>query len=74
MSDFMKFLYASYIKPQIDAAPKGEYEYPFSLLCDELDHDLKAEYEKALEYASIHAFALGLRTGQGLSECFSAKY
>jgi len=66
MSDFMKFLYASYIKPQIDAAPKGEYEQPFSLLQDELDNGLRAGYEQALEFASVHAFLLGLRTGQGL--------
>ena len=25
MSDFMKWLYAHYIKPQIDASPRGEY-------------------------------------------------
>ncbi len=74
MSDFMKFLYASYIKPQIDAAPKGEYEQPLSLIENCLDTHDRENYEKALEFASIHAFALGLRTGRGLSECFSAKY
>ncbi len=72
MSDFMKFLYANYIKPQIDAAPKGEYEQPLSLLDSGLDSHDRESYEKALEFASIHAFALGLRTGQGLSDCFSA--
>jgi len=66
MSDFMKFLYASYIKPQIDAAPKGEYEQSFSLLQDELDNGLRAGCEQALEFAAVHAFLLGLRTGQGL--------
>ena len=26
MSDFMKWLYAHYIRPQLDAAPQEEYE------------------------------------------------
>ena len=32
MSDFMKWLYAHYIRPQIDAAPQGDYEFWFSLM------------------------------------------
>ena len=32
MSDFMKWLYAHYIRPQLDAAPLDGYEMPLSLL------------------------------------------
>ena len=31
MSDFMKWLYAHYIRPQLDAAPPDDYEMPLSL-------------------------------------------
>ena len=36
MSDFMKWLYAHYIRPQLDAAPPDDYEMPLSLLEGEL--------------------------------------
>ena len=32
MSDFMQWLYAHYIRPQLDAAPLDGYEMPLSLL------------------------------------------
>ena len=32
MSDFMKWLYAHYIRPQLDAAPPDDYEMPLSPL------------------------------------------
>ena len=35
MSDFMKWLYASYIKPQIDASPRGEYAEALSVVENE---------------------------------------
>ncbi len=72
MSDFMKWLYASYIKPQLDAAPQGEYEMAFSLLEGGLEYSYRESMEKAMEFTALHAFALGLRTGRGLSDCFSA--
>ena len=36
MSDFMKWLYANYIKPHLDAIPRGDYEPDFYLLEDEV--------------------------------------
>ena len=36
MSDFMKWLYAHYIRPQLDAAPQEEYEINLSFLDSEL--------------------------------------
>ena len=66
MSDFMKWLYAHYIRPQLDAAPPDDYEMPLSLLEGELTSEMAADYEKAREFTAIHAFLLGLRTGRGL--------
>jgi len=67
MSDFMKWLYTSYIKPQINAAPKGDYEFWLSLMDSGLDPNCQEEFEKTLEFTAIHAFLLGLRTGEGLA-------
>ena len=67
MSDFMKWLYAHYIKPQLDAAPQDEYEMWISLMDGDLEHQFREEYEKTLEFTAIHAFLLGLRTGAGLA-------
>lgn len=67
MSDFMKWLYAHYIRPQIDAAPQGDYEFWFSLMDSELDSNGHEAYEKNMEFTAIHAFLLGPRTGEGLS-------
>ena len=66
MSDFMQWLYALYIRPQLDAAPLDGYEMPLSLLEGELTAEMTADYEKAREFTAIHAFLLGLRTGRGL--------
>ncbi len=72
MSDFMKWLYAHYIKPQIDAAPQGEYAEALSVVENEIIPHMKADYEKAAEFAALHAFHLGLRTGKGLADSFTA--
>ena len=66
MSDFMKWLYANYIRPQLDAAPQEEYEINLSFLDSELPVELAADCERAREFTAIHAFLLGLRTGRGL--------
>ena len=68
MSDFMKWLYAHYIKPQIDASPRGEYSEALSVIENEIVPHTKPDYDKAAEFTAIHAFLLGLRTGQGLSD------
>lgn len=68
MSDFLKMFYAQYIKPQIDQAPQEEYEMHLSLMENELGYHALESYEKTLEFTAIHAFLLGLRTGQGLPQ------
>jgi len=67
MSDFMKWLYANYIKPQIDAAPKGGYAYPIDALVNDLRPSDQEELAKTLEFTAIQAFLLGMRTGEGLA-------
>ena len=68
MSDFMKWLYAQYIKPQLNAAPREEYESDLDLLRNSLERPYWQSYEKAIEFTAAHAFLLGLRTGKGLSD------
>ena len=70
MSDFMKWLYANYIKPYLDTIPQGEYKSDFYLLEDEIVSAIADSFSKAQEFTATHAFLLGLRTGQGLSDSF----
>lgn len=72
MTDFMKWLYAHYIQPEVAAAPHGDYEMYFSLLENELEPPCWEAYQKALEFAAAHAFELGVRTGCGLDKTFTA--
>jgi len=65
MSDFMKWLCANYIKPQIAAAPCGEHETAFSLLEGELKYPCRESLKKAMEFQALQAFLLGMRTGEG---------
>ena len=66
MSDFMKWLYANYIGPQVKTASQEDYEMHLSLLENCLEPDLAVSYKKTQEFIAIHAFLLGLRTGRGL--------
>ena len=68
MSDFMPWLYTHYIKPQIDAAPRGDYSYLMDALGNILRPSERRELDKTLEFTAIQAFILGLRTGKGLAE------
>ncbi len=66
MSDFMKWLYGSYIRPQLEKAPPGEYELHLSIMENDLEPYLAESRARELEFTAIHAFLLGLRTGRGL--------
>ena len=72
MSDFMKWLYANYIKPHLDTIPKGDYEPDFYLLEDDISPETCGSFSKTQELTAAHAFLLGLRTGQGLSDSLQA--
>ncbi|WP_298029752.1 hypothetical protein [uncultured Dysosmobacter sp.] len=66
MSDFMKWLYIHYIKPYLDTVPQDDYFFWLSLMDSVMTPDMREKFEKCQEFAAIHAFLLGLRTGQGL--------
>lgn len=66
MNDFMQWLYANYIKPQIDTKDISAYEMSLSLMDTNLNEYLKSQYGRVLEFYASHAFLLGLRTGAGL--------
>ena len=72
MTDFMRWLYASYIWPYLKVQDETGYETPLSLMDTCLDSELKKEYRRTLEFYAGHAFLLGLRTGVGLGEEISA--
>ena len=67
MNDFMKWLYADYIKPNLDKQDISAYETSLSLMDTCLDEHLKMQYDRTLEFYASHAFLLGLRTGAGLA-------
>ena len=67
MSDFMLWLHANYIRPQLDAVPPEGYSAHFDLVKNELPPFAWEELDKCLEFTAIHAFALGFRTGKGLA-------
>lgn len=66
MSDFMLWLHANYIRPQLDAVEKDEYEFDFDFVRDELAPASHANLERALTFTAIQAFLLGFRTSEGL--------
>ncbi len=72
MSDFMKWLYVHYIKPQVDSTPLEDYAFHLDLVRNNLTPAVQQDLEKVLEFQSIQAFALGLRTGKGLADSFTA--
>ena len=67
MNDFMHWLYANYIKPDLDKQDISAYETSLSLMDTNLDEYLKTQYNRTLEFYASHAFLLGLRTGAGLT-------
>lgn len=67
MSDFMRWLHANYIRPQLDAVPLEEYDTHFDLVKNDLPPSAWVALDKCLEFTAIHAFALGVRTGAGMA-------
>ena len=68
MSDFMLWLYANYIKPQMGTLTReSDYALRIELLQSQLEENGLEDLDKALEFTAIQAFLLGLRTGEGLA-------
>ena len=52
MSDFMKWLYANYIGPQVKTASQEDYEMHLSLLENCLEPDLAVSYKNTQEFTA----------------------
>lgn len=64
MSDFMRWMYDHYIKPNIENQPKDDAENMwFDSLDNELDPQLRQTLQKALTFYAVQGFRLGVRTG-----------
>ena len=69
MDDFMCWLYAHYIQPQIRLQKRDDAdEFRFTLLEGENDEVTGPDIEAVLRFYACHGFLLGLKTGRGLSE------
>ena len=66
MSDFIRWLYANYVKPQLEQTSPIGYEQALSMMDTSLDQQLHKEYSRALEFYASAAFLLGVRMGAGL--------
>lgn len=67
MSDFMLWLHANYIRPQLDAVEKDEYQIHIQIVHEKLSPANRINLEYVLEFTAIQAFLLGFRTSEGLT-------
>ena len=67
MSDFMLWLHANYIQPQVDAVEKDQYETHFHIVERNLSPAACVNLRHVLEFTAIQAFLLGFRTSEGLT-------
>lgn len=67
MSDFMPWLYANYIKPQIDQSRTKDSVRLYDSVSSALEENDLEDLDKVIEFTAIQAFLLGLRTGDGIA-------
>nr|WP_325212575.1 hypothetical protein [uncultured Oscillibacter sp.] len=53
MTDFLLWLRANYIKPQIDDAPKQDYAFHFDAVHNDLPPSQRESLDKALEFTAV---------------------
>lgn len=64
MSDFMRWMYDHYIKPNIESQPRDEGELlQIDLLNNELSPQLQKTLQEVLALYAAQSFRLGVRTG-----------
>ena len=64
MSDFMRWMYGHYIKPQIESQHKDDAEEMWASFLDhELNDDQKRALQSSLAFYAVQGFRLGVRTG-----------
>lgn len=67
MTDLMHWLYAHYIKPQIESQPKDTAEaMQLDLLQNDLGPEMGRTLQDVLSYYAVQGFRLGVRTGLAL--------
>lgn len=70
MSDFMRWLYANYIWPELEKVDRTGYQMELSVVENSIEPEMRQDYRRALEFYAGNAFLLGFRTGVGLGrEC-----
>lgn len=74
MTDFMRWLYAHYIKPEIEDGDTTGYEMPLSIMDTNLTPDMREQYARVLEFYASRAFCLGFYTGQGFAQSSQASF
>lgn len=64
MSDFMRWMYHHYIKPNIENQPREEGEtLQIDLLNNELSPQMRKTLQEVLALYATQSFRLGVRTG-----------
>ena len=64
MSDFMRWMYDHYIKPNIESQPKTDGEaMQIDLLNNELSPDMQRTLQDIFAFYAVQGFRLGVRTG-----------
>ena len=64
MSDFMRWMYDHYIKPNIENQPRDEGEaMQIDLLNNVLDPQMRKTLQEVLAIYATQSFRLGVRTG-----------
>lgn len=64
MTDFMRWMYDHYIKPNIESQPKDDTDEMWSNFLDfELNPDQRKALREAFAFCAVQGFRLGVRTG-----------
>ena len=72
MSDFMRWMYDHYIKPNIESQPMTDGEASqIDLLNNELNPDMQKTLQEIFALYAVQGFRLGVRTGVTLIEDLS---
>ena len=67
MTDFMRWMYDHYIRPNIESQPKDDAEDMWSdFLDNEFSFDQKRALQAVLAFYAVQGFRLGVRTGAAL--------
>ena len=64
MTDFMRWMYDHYIKPNIESQPRTDGEaMQIDLLNNELNPEMQRTLQEVFAFYAVQGFRLGVRTG-----------